>query len=192
MNNNKFLYIIIWILISLILVILYSFQYELTYFWERLKMNLMPREYTQSTQRTKIILPREQDGHFYINAVLNNVKIRFLIDTGASKSFLSINDAQSLGIDLNKVKFNRFYHTANGITQGGVYKVKKFQIGKITIENINVSIGKNYQGVSLLGMDVISFFDNFIIDNDHLLININFFNLNNSFIKNLHCDNFAI
>ncbi|MBF8247021.1 MAG: TIGR02281 family clan AA aspartic protease [Rickettsia sp.] len=171
MNSRNILYIVIWLLIGLILIILYSFEYELWYVWDRVKINLMPKHYYSKSKTERIILKREKDGHFYLNAKLNGKAIRFLIDTGATHSFLSIEATKSLGINLSQLSFNKIYQTANGTTRGAAFQVKTFTLGKIKLKNPIFHVGENYQGISLLGMDIIRLFDNFMIDNDHLIIN---------------------
>ncbi|MDR0296627.1 MAG: TIGR02281 family clan AA aspartic protease [Rickettsia sp.] len=63
----------------------------------------------------ELVISCSNDGHFYINALVNGVKIKFMIDTGASDVALTTSDAKMLGFDLSKLNYTRTYSTANGI-----------------------------------------------------------------------------
>jgi aspartyl protease family protein len=69
------------------------------------------------------------DGHFYINTLTNNKRIRFMLDTGATDVVIPRRTAEILGFDLNKLKFTKIYNTANGQVRGAPITIKTMQIG---------------------------------------------------------------
>ncbi len=168
--KNGVINFLIWTLILLTIILVYSFQYELTLIYERVKYNIFPNSPLNHNTSKKIIIPQNLDGHFYVTAKLDTKKIKFLIDTGASDVFISLNDAKLLDIDINKLSFIKKYYTANGITRAAPYEVMLFEIGDIKIQNIKIYIGENYSGISLLGMQVIEKLNSFKIDNNLLII----------------------
>ncbi|MGL4226151.1 MAG: TIGR02281 family clan AA aspartic protease, partial [Rickettsia sp.] len=97
-----------WAAIFLVIITGYAFRFELNYAYHRVMSALIP-SYKWSTEVGEIIIARSGDGHFYINAFVNNVKIKFMIDTGASDVALTKEDAQKLGFDLTKLKYTRTY-----------------------------------------------------------------------------------
>ena len=97
-------YLSIWIIIALLALIAYSYRYELQSVKEKVTRELIPGTSTHDRKARKLILTRAQDGHFYLNSIVNNQKIRFLIDTGASDVALSLNDARKIGINIKKIK----------------------------------------------------------------------------------------
>ncbi len=118
----------------------------------------------------RAIISRSNDGHFYLDAIINDRKIKFLIDTGASDLALSKKDALSLKIDLSKLKYTKTYHTANGSIAAAPLLLKKLIIGSKAFYNIEGNIGSGELEISLLGMGLINSFQSFKIDKDMLII----------------------
>ncbi|HJD61304.1 MAG TPA: TIGR02281 family clan AA aspartic protease [Rickettsia endosymbiont of Columbicola hoogstraali] len=158
-----------WAAIFLVIIIGYAFRFELNYAYQRVASVLIP-SYNWSTDAGEIIIARSGDGHFYIDAVVNNVKISFMIDTGASDVALTKADAQKLGFDLTQLKYTRTYLTANGENKAAPIKLDSVIIGK-EFKNVSGHIGLGDLDVSLLGMSVLERFKGFKIDKDSLILN---------------------
>lgn len=162
-----------WMIVSLICLTGYSYQYELKPFGNRIAATLIPGM-AQSNNNGSITFYADENGHFSITAILNNnTNVNFLFDTGASLVSLTSMDAQNLGVDVNKLKYNFALSTANGISYGARINIDKIQIGSIVIENVEAVISKNgASDVSLLGMSFLSKLKQFSIKGNSLnLIN---------------------
>jgi clan AA aspartic protease (TIGR02281 family) len=99
-------------------------------------------------------------------------QLNLIIDTGASmttltsESFARINHAGFRYIG------SRLFNTANGLTQGKVYRVESISLGEISIENLEIAVLDygSAEGVDgLLGMNVLRNF-RFEIDQDKELL----------------------
>jgi aspartyl protease family protein len=158
LSNNKdgfftiIKYLSIWIIITLLAIISYSYRYELQMAKEKVTRELLPGTSTHDRRSRKIILTRAKDGHFYLNTIINKQKIRFLVDTGASDVALSLQDAKKIGIDFNRIKFDKIYSTANGQTKGASINLNHLIINNVKFKNISASVMSSNMGVSLLGM----------------------------------------
>lgn len=95
---------------------------------------------------------RSADGHFYINANVNNDNIRFMLDTGATDIVLSAEDAQKVGIDIENLHFNKVYNTANGQTRGAGVRLAQFEVAGFRFDSIAASVNEGEMNGSLLGM----------------------------------------
>lgn len=160
--------LMIWVVIFMVCIVGYAFRFELNYTMQRVIAVIDPA-YTL-VQEDSVLIARSQDGHFYTDILINNQKIRFLIDTGASSIAISKSDAQKLGINLDNLNYNITYSTANGLNQAARIQLQSLQIGDKIFKNIDASIGKGEMDVSLLGMSVISKFSSFTIDKDILVL----------------------
>jgi clan AA aspartic protease (TIGR02281 family) len=97
-------------------------------------------------------LQQASDGHYYIRGFVNKSPVNFLLDTGASRTFIAYNLAMQAGIkDCQPAVFN----TANGQVNGCVGVIPSLQFGPFTIENAVVSTTQNNKDVNLLGMDML-------------------------------------
>jgi aspartyl protease family protein len=143
--------ILIWIAAGGVLVIGFSFQNELKDLGLRLRSNLVPG-YAVETGPRELTLSESEDGHFHVYGTINGTRISFLVDTGASDIVLDPADARRLGIDLDSLKFDRPFGSANGIGYGAKTVVGGLVVGPIVFSDVEVAINKAQMGSSLLGM----------------------------------------
>ncbi|MFH2044881.1 MAG: TIGR02281 family clan AA aspartic protease [Pseudomonadota bacterium] len=73
-------------------------------------------------------------------------------DTGASDIVLSPHDAKKIGIETNKLRFDRFYETANGTVRGSSIRISDLRILEIQLKQIGASVNEVAMRNSLLGM----------------------------------------
>ncbi|NRA73770.1 MAG: TIGR02281 family clan AA aspartic protease [Rickettsiales bacterium] len=95
-------------------------------------------------------------GHFIIGSKINNVTIRFLLDTGATNVVLSKKDAKKLGIDLNNLNYNTKVATAKGIGYVSCFNLRSIKIGNIAVRNVKTCIIDHNLSRSLLGMSFLN------------------------------------
>jgi aspartyl protease family protein len=155
-NRTKTLkHLAIWGLLICLLILLYSYRYDYYNFKERFLGELLPNRPT--TQKDgSITLRLSQDGHYYINIYINNQKIRFMIDTGASDIVLSKQDAKKLGLNTSSLKYSKPYNTANGISYGAAITLNQINIAEFTLKNIPASVNSGKMENSLLGMSFLN------------------------------------
>ena len=113
-------------------------------------------------------IEKSSDGHFYTTAKINNKTITFLIDTGATKTVLSLKDAKLAGIPISKLNFANPIQTANGISYSASYQIKNFFWFERNFEKVDIQIIDGKLFSSLLGMDIISDAETFLISGDVL------------------------
>ena len=74
------------------------------------------------------VIRRDDSGQFYLNAHANGRETRFLVDTGADFVALSLEEAESLGVDFDRANFEAITKTASGTGMG-----QRVTIGQLTI-----------------------------------------------------------
>ena len=120
----------------------------------------MDRQKSSQTQR-------DDNGLFYVGAMVGDDSIRFLVDTGASHVILSHGDARRIDS-----------HAAIGemptvMTAGGPVAVDWVVIKEIAfdghvIRNLKAAIPRRDVGLSLLGQNALAQFEAVHIDGDRL------------------------
>jgi clan AA aspartic protease (TIGR02281 family) len=119
-------------------------------------------------------IPLQKQGtHFYINAIINrNIKVKLLIDTGASITLINDLLVKDLNLNLSSLK-TIYLHTANGVVKTYSTKVESFSINNLSFNNFEVTIGKLNKNLDgLLGMNYLKNFD-FYIDQDDAILYLN-------------------
>lgn len=160
-NGKKFKNLAIWLTIILVVALLYNNRF--------LFKNFVPYQ-AYNTGNNELKITKSNDDHFYISININNKKILFLIDTGATTTTLTLNDAKRLGIDIDKLKFNVPLNTANGVSFGASTEIHNIRIGDFTINSMWVLVSKDLDGKSLLGMNFLNKLDGYDIRQDEMTL----------------------
>ena len=112
-----------------------------------------------------------QNGHFLIEASINNQPINVLVDTGASAVALSYEDADRVGLHPQSLTFDVPVATANGATKAARAKLAKVEIDNVRVEDVDALVMP--QGAlsgTLLGMSFLSRLSSFKSENGTLTL----------------------
>ena len=121
----------------------------------------------------EIIIEKKADGHFYLPITVNTISVRFLIDTGATRSILSQMDFYNLGLSKVKSSPDITLTTANGKIMASISEPVNLSIRDIDLGTHQFLIVKeNVRGPesSLMGMDIIKKFSQFKISGAKLTL----------------------
>ena len=143
---------LIWAGIALILVLAYSFRDDAGSIINRVTGELLPAT-PMMTSRGEVELRAARDGHFHADALIDGVKVRLLVDTGATTTALSSDDAERLGFDLDTLDYNLPVNTANGRTLVARVRLGEVDLGGIMARNVAATVHRGGLDQSLLGMN---------------------------------------
>jgi aspartyl protease family protein len=99
-----------------------------------------------------LAVPVAPDGHFYVTALVNGAKVRFVIDTGASTIVLTARDAARAGFDPARLTFTGTARTANGTVAIAPVRIARFDLARIVDTDLAASVNGGALDTSLLGM----------------------------------------
>ncbi|MSU89872.1 TIGR02281 family clan AA aspartic protease [Rhodobacteraceae bacterium 2CG4] len=153
---------LIWIGIFAAFVVLYGQR-------DVLNRELFPREARQLDERT-IALNRTPSGSFLTTAEVNGVRVRFLIDTGATDIVLTMQDAARAGFDQDALRFIGRAATANGTVRTANVRLDTLAFAGRTDRDVPASVNEGELGVSLLGMSYLNRFERIEIRGDQMLL----------------------
>ena len=80
--------------------------------------------------RASIVVPRDERGHFEVDARVDGRRVSFMVDTGASVIALTANDAARLGIHPSQNAFVAEVKTANGKVRAAPAHLDVVEIGE--------------------------------------------------------------
>jgi aspartyl protease family protein len=128
-------------------------------------------EDTNAEGQTELVISRGLDGHFHVDAAANGAEVRFLVDTGASGTVLTVSDAGRSGINTAALDFSRPVETANGTAYYAAARLESLDIGPWRLSDVPVGVMRDESlGTSLLGMSTIDRFASVRIEGDRMVL----------------------
>ncbi len=160
---------LLWIVVGLVLVIGYSYRYELHNVADRVMSELVPG-HVISRGRT-IEVARTNAGDFDISARVNGVRIPMVLDTGASSVVLTQQDAKAAGLPLEVLNYTVNIDTANGRTRAAQVTLDRLAVGSLEERSVEALIVPSGQlRTSLLGMSFLNRLQSWQVTGDRLIM----------------------
>jgi aspartyl protease family protein len=122
-----------------------------------------------TTSALEVTLDRSADKHFYANANVNGHDIRFLVDTGASETALTEEDARKVGIAIDPRQYELLGQGASGIVRGQYVELKSIELGGIHERNAKAVVVQGAT-VSLLGQPFLEGIDEIVIRKGEMVL----------------------
>lgn len=118
----------------------------------------------------ELIVRAGPNGQFMVDAVVDGIEIRFLVDTGATRVVLTAEDAERLGYRLDGLDYSERYQTANGEILGAPVVLPELRIGDLEIEDVRSSVIRAPLSTSLLGMTFLNRLESFEVRDEGLIL----------------------
>ena len=97
----------------------------------------------------ELVVPQGADGAYSLVAQVNGQRVRFVVDTGATDTVLSPDDARRIGIDMNHLRYVSEAETANGTGYGAPYVAETFDVGPIQLADFRLTVNQAPLSTSL-------------------------------------------
>lgn len=110
------------------------------------------------TAQGELVIPRDRDGHFYVEGTVNGTPLRFMVDTGATGVVVTEAFAQSAGLPRGEPTT---FNTANGTLAGRTVRGLAVTAGPLSVAPTSVGVGLvgGKPDVGLLGQSFLSKFE---------------------------------
>lgn len=160
---------LIWAGAGLLLVVGYSFRFELDRLWSQTLAELMPGRAIEVRTGTVIVRAGE-DRHFYVDAMVDGAPVRLLVDTGASAVTLTPADARRVGFDLERLRYTVRTETANGVGSGAPVRLREIRVGSIVVRDVRALVNREPMSESLLGMSFLEHLSGYTVEGGTLTL----------------------
>ncbi|MEJ7935603.1 TIGR02281 family clan AA aspartic protease [Sphingobium sp. AN558] len=108
------------------------------------------------TQGHALRIPVSRDGHYWVEATVNGAPARFLIDSGASVTALSVDSARGAGLNFDMNAPGVQMVTANGRIDAKRSAISTLAIGPIRVSDLDVVVSPSFGDVNVIGMNLLS------------------------------------
>ncbi len=123
------------------LITAFAFRDEATVIIQEIRAELMP-SVALSRAAGEAELRRSGDGHYSAAAEVNGVKLRLMIDTGASMVLIPYEQAAEIGINPDTLDYSVPVTTANGRSSVAPIRLSSIKIGPIAVFDIPAAVAQ--------------------------------------------------
>jgi aspartyl protease family protein len=161
---------LIWVVIGLLLVLGYTYRFDLRDIGDRVLAELMPGRAISRGVRT-VELVRGNTGDFQIATEVNGRIMSMVLDTGASTVVLTNDAAKAAGLPLEMIKYTVNVDTANGRARAAAVTLDRIAIGGIIERSVPALVAQPGQlRTNLLGMSFLNRLQSWEVRGDRLVM----------------------
>ncbi|GAB5481509.1 MAG: hypothetical protein Pars92KO_12660 [Parasphingorhabdus sp.] len=144
-----------WVAIFAIFIVAFSYQHEIVGVWNKVTGELTGANEQQVVGGT-LKIRRSLDGHYWADAEVNGMPVRFLIDSGATTTAMTLKTARAANIDINEGGFPTYLNTANGTVEAQRGSIQSLKVGPMTALDLPVVVAEAFGDSNVLGMNFLS------------------------------------
>ena len=160
---------LIWVVLALLIVVAYTYRFELRDVGDRVMAELMPSR--AAGQGRSVEIARGRAGDFGVTTQVNGARIPMVLDTGASAVVLSYEAARAAGLPLEMLNYSLQVDTANGRTRAASVTLDRLAIVSVTERSVQALIAQPGQlKTSLLGMSFLNRLESWEVRGDKLVM----------------------
>jgi aspartyl protease family protein len=145
--------------------VLFTFRDDLGFVLQRLKSEATGAPVVQGGE---LRIPQAIDGHFYIDAMLNGKKVRFLVDSGATMTTIGRATAANADVWVSNQR-NQMVRTGNGIMQVASGRAETLDIGTIRRSDVGLHVADG-DDLNVLGMNYLSSLERWGVEGRWLIL----------------------
>jgi aspartyl protease family protein len=160
---------LIWGIVVLLLLLAYTYRFELKEVGDRLLAELVPGRAVARGHTVEIA--RTAAGDFQIATEVNGVRVPMVLDTGATSVMLTRDAAIAAGLPVEMIRYTVNVETANGRAQAAAVNIDSVAIGGIVEHSVPALIAQPGQlKMSLLGMSFLARLKSWEMRGDHVVL----------------------
>lgn len=158
---------IVWAAIFAVVFVLFTFRDDLSIAANRVLAELDPD--ATMVEGDTVRIRKGQDGHFWATVSVNGNSERFLVDSGATITGLSVGGATRSGVEPS-AGFPMMLETANGTITADRAEIETLQVGSIVVHDQGVVIAEEFGATNVLGMNFLSRLSSWSVEGDWLVL----------------------
>lgn len=131
--------------------VLFTFRDDLGYVAKRLRSEASGEPVVEGQQ---VRIPMAIDGHFWVEASLNGVPVKFLVDSGATMTTIGRATAEAAGVTVSANR-TQVVRTGNGMLRVSTGRADSLAVGPIDRGSVGLHVTEN-EDLNVLGMNYLS------------------------------------
>lgn len=140
-----------WVAIFAAGFVLFTFRDDFGWVVQRLRAEATGEPVAQGRE---IRIPMAIDGHFWVGGELNGVRVKFLVDSGATMTTIGRATAERAGVQVS-ARPDQIVRTGNGLIRVSSGRAESLAIGPIERRDVGMHVADNAD-LNVLGMNFLS------------------------------------
>ena len=153
-----------WVAIFGVVFVVFAFRGEFSALGQRLKAEATGAPIIAGDEMR---IPMAEDGHFWVEGVVNAQPIRFLVDSGASNTTISGEAATAAGVATGRL--TQYIDTANGRALVHKAYADRLRIGAMERTDFPIDVNPNGD-TNVLGMNFLSTLSSWRVERNYLVL----------------------
>ena len=162
-------HVAIWTGVAAVLVLGFAYREELAGVGQHVRLAFSSGN-PVITANHQMVIPQDDQGAFMVIGKVNGQRVRFMVDTGASDTVLSPDDARRLGVDTKGLRYLEEAETANGKGYGAPFAARSLEVGPVRLDDFRMTINQAPMSSSLLGLSFLNRLASFEIRGRKLIL----------------------
>jgi len=159
--------LLFWAVIGLVLVVGYSYRFELREVADRVLAELVPGYVATHGRDVEVV--RGRGGDFAVSTRINGARVPMVLDTGASSVVLTQEAAKAAGLPLEVLTYTVTVDTANGRTRAAPVTLDRVAVGSLTERSVPALVAQAGElKHNLLGMSFLNRLESWEVRGDTL------------------------
>lgn len=153
--SQAFEAMLFWAVLGLLLVVGYTYRFELRDAGDRVIAELVPGHVAGRGRDAEVV--RGRGGDFAVAARINGARVPMVLDTGASSVVLNQDAAKAAGLPIEVLDYSVSVDTANGRTRAAPVTLDRLTVGGLTERGVPALVVQEGQlKNNLLGMSFLN------------------------------------
>ena len=159
--------LLFWGVLGLLLVVGYSYRFELRDVGDRVMAELVPGHVASHGRDVEVV--RGRGGDFAVSTRVNGARVPMVLDTGASSVVLTQEAAKAAGLPIEVLNYTVTVDTANGRTRAAPVTLDRIDIGSVTERSVPALVAQAGElRHNLLGMSFLNRLEGWEVRGDTL------------------------
>lgn len=158
-----------WVGIFALIFLVVSFRPELKMIWQRV-MGELGLGGEPAIIGAATTLRKGEDGHFWVTAQVNGAPVRFMVDSGASYTALSVDAARNAGVKPDALSMKTVLQTANGMVEADRGTIGDLKVGSLAMKDHAVVVSSAFGNTNVLGMNFLSALESWRVEGDSMIL----------------------
>lgn len=158
-----------WVAIFAVFIVVFSYQHELVGVWKKVTGELTGAN-EQQVVGDILIIRQSSDGHYWADAEVNGMPVRFLIDSGATTTAMNLKTAQVANVDIHQGGFPTYLDTANGTVKAQRGRIQTLKVGSMTALGLPIVVAEAFGDSNVLGMNFLSELDSWRVEGREMIL----------------------